>query len=535
MQPWVQRLLQLGSASLQGVRMSANLVSCPEPLANLPLRHLELDIGHTSTARLREITSALGHCSTLEYLVISNQDAFEHIHAQVKLPKLCLHSATNLKHVHFQACFPGGPLCLPSGCQLRLDLVQRYQFCWDYKWQSEDANDLIDRVPVLCLKFVGNVGEQWPSHMHTFKALQYLQMERPPQLTDLAMLQHIPHVRLEVSQTSLLHTAGSWQSLEIKSYDGFEISFVDIDAFVRDNRNYLFQTYHTPKFWRSMKSALEDASSREGLRCHPSKFRGYERVSSIQEVANSRAHVACVEDFWPKQSMRSCLARAAPTPKANVSECKCRLSNAGRHDSTSYVTEDVSIAPVLPRPNPPILKPRAIFQPSVSIGCGSTSGPDAIPDLSRREPAGHLYVSPFVSLALPVAWPDPPFWESRPVRPSISTSYRPVMGLNALPDLNHAEHVNRRHVLAFVASPLPVIAKPNPPTLEPRPVIKPSVSTGSGPVRSLGAQLDLSNRKNAGWLSLRGCLVWLTHKLKQTRITLRCANCVVVEAPRETI
>lgn len=89
-------------------------------------------------------------------------------------------------------------------------------------------------------------------------------MKNPQQLTDLAMLQHVPHVKLELYQNTLLHTAGSWQSLEINSYDGFEISFADIDAFVRDNRRYLLEAFLRPKAWRSMVGALKVASQRQG-------------------------------------------------------------------------------------------------------------------------------------------------------------------------------------------------------------------------------------------------------------------------------
>ena len=106
LQPWVQRLLQLGSASLQGLRTSADAIFCPALLVKLPLRHLELDIGGHSKARLREIMVALSQCSGLEYLVISAHAAFDNLQTQVKLPDLCLHDAADLKHVSFQACIP---------------------------------------------------------------------------------------------------------------------------------------------------------------------------------------------------------------------------------------------------------------------------------------------------------------------------------------------------------------------------------------------------------------------------------------------
>ena len=110
LQPWVQQFLQLGSRTLKACSLSADMLSCPKLLFTLLLRHLELDIGKSSSARLSKIMVALNQGPTLEYLVISVHAAFETLQTQVKLPDLCLHNATDLKHISFQACFPAGQI-----------------------------------------------------------------------------------------------------------------------------------------------------------------------------------------------------------------------------------------------------------------------------------------------------------------------------------------------------------------------------------------------------------------------------------------
>ena len=71
LQPLVHRLLQQGFAGLQCLRLNTDIIPCPEVLGKLPLRHMELEIGQHSMARLNEFIVALSQCTTLEYLHIS--------------------------------------------------------------------------------------------------------------------------------------------------------------------------------------------------------------------------------------------------------------------------------------------------------------------------------------------------------------------------------------------------------------------------------------------------------------------------------
>ena len=338
LQPLVHKLLQHGVADLQCLCVNADIIPRPELLGKLPLRHLEIRIGRRSRAQLKDIMAALGQCTTLEHLFISARGLYT-----VSLPDLCLYKASYLKNVILQACFPEGRLCLPPGCQLRLDVEGNFS-CWEHKWQSENGRELLGCIPALCMGSRYSYGDPYHmkvlSHFHHFKVLQYLQLMNMPELTDLAMLQGIPHINVRLShcQSSLLHSAGSWESLQIESYSGYGINFANIEAFVRDNPKYLLETDKAAKEWRSMRSALEAASKKLGVACFTNKSGSYyKRISTSRSLAESTTislrcreswplanHLVNVDDFWPKQSH---LASIAPIPKTDVLGCKCRLSN----------------------------------------------------------------------------------------------------------------------------------------------------------------------------------------------------------------
>ena len=260
LQPLADKLLQLGTADLRGLKLNADILSCPKVLSQLPLRHLELEIGQRSLAQVGKITAALGRCSDLECLSILRPESEKYSVYPKVLPNLCLHKAANLKRVHLQAWFPKRQT-LPPDCVVRIDL-DNHPDCWDQVWQSEDGREVMTCIPAMCLSFYISQRKPWPSHIQDFTALQYLELNYPPGLTDLALLGNVPHVRLQLApwQKTLSHTTGSWQGLEIDTNDSFEISFADIDAFVRDNRNYLFTTGKTTKAWRSMHTALHAAT-----------------------------------------------------------------------------------------------------------------------------------------------------------------------------------------------------------------------------------------------------------------------------------
>lgn len=345
LRPWVQKLLEMGIADIYGLKINADSIPCPKVLGQLPLHHLELEIGETTAAKLKEITTALGQCTNLENLKIAGDLDY---YCEEELPDLHLRKALKLKRVHIQAYFPTGRLCLPSGCHFRLDLGS-HPYSWDQLLQNEDGRELIACIPTMYLNY--QCATLWPSNFQDFKALQYLELQIPQNLTDLAWLKNIPHVRLELylDQRTISHTAGSWQSLEIYIHGAFEIQFADINAFVRKNPKYLFGTFKITKAWRNMSNALYAASKRQGVGCFPHKCPDgtySDRLSNVKGAAESRGtHLACAEDFWPNESMQSCLASIAPRPKAIRGPPQQALQDVD-HGSPSNVAAVVEALPV---------------------------------------------------------------------------------------------------------------------------------------------------------------------------------------------
>ena len=279
---------------------------------------------------------ALGQCTTLEYLSIEQHEKYSSGHPRAgELPDLCLCKASKLKHVHLQGSLPRERLCSPQGCQVRLGF-DGLPYSWDCEWKSEYEKMWMTRVPVICLRF-NRLGysygssTSWPSHLRGFKALQYLELVRPSELTDLAMLNGIPHVKVTLdfaAKDTLSHTAGSWQSLEVCSgtYGEFGVSFANVDAFVRDNRKYLFISGEATKAWWRMKASLKAAEKGQGVELytkdHGSHFDAY-KLSNVKNMVNSSdAHLVCMEEFWPKKCMWSCLD---PTTQDEAEQCDGRL------------------------------------------------------------------------------------------------------------------------------------------------------------------------------------------------------------------
>ena len=403
LQPWVQRLLLLGAADLRDLRLNDAAIACPQLLSQLPLRHLEPEI--VSLMRLEGIMVAIGECSTLLFLrIVQFSASWYSLYHLALLPDLCLRKASYLKQVHLQACFPGGRLCQPPGCQLKLDLVACDPFFWERKWQSENGNKLRDCVPAMSLQFSFAFGAgPMPSHIRNFKSLQYLQPECPLDFTDLAMLQGIPHVKLELYWDTLLQTAGCWESLEIYRYEGFHITFADIDAFVRDNPKYLFVSGKANKAWQSMSTALREASNRQGVEyfaCRAGRDATLSNIKDLQvsdfemwkENAACSPHLVCMEQIWPKQCLQGCPSLPDSSPKADVTECDCGPSCTEHLDDSSTIDCDLDCRSGFadsdsgeshPESGPGCIEPVATVHPNDR--CGALNDLEASPNIKRRE------------------------------------------------------------------------------------------------------------------------------------------------------
>ena len=182
-----------------------------------------------------------------------------------------------------------------------------------------------------------------PLKMQGFKALQYLELMHFSPGSDLAMLRHIPHIKLKLSSGTIKHSAGSWQSLEIDGqHGGFDIKFANIDAFVRDNAKYLFISRKGTKAWRSMRDSLDAACKRQGValfkRDRLDEHFSDSRLSSIERMIDVYAqHLVFLDEFWPEACMWSCLNPASPDPKDDVTEGDCLLRRPRQlYDSSSH-------------------------------------------------------------------------------------------------------------------------------------------------------------------------------------------------------
>ena len=80
---------------------------------------------------------------------------------------------------------------------------------------------------LVCVKL-----RAWPSGIREMSGLQYLYLDcKRLHDQDLAALQLIPHVNLELQEFStFLLTSGSWESLQILGQSGFSINFSNADA-----------------------------------------------------------------------------------------------------------------------------------------------------------------------------------------------------------------------------------------------------------------------------------------------------------------
>ena len=99
--------------------------------------------------------------------------------------------------------------------------------------------------------------------------LHYLELQcKSMHDQDLAALQHIPHVSLELFDfSSFLLTSGSWESLQISGYGDFSVNFSNADAFVRGTKRFLFECSSSHEA-EEMYGLLRAACMRQWVACH---------------------------------------------------------------------------------------------------------------------------------------------------------------------------------------------------------------------------------------------------------------------------
>ncbi len=115
--------------------------------------------------------------------------------------------------------------------------------------------------------------QAWPAGLQEMPDLQFLELRcMKMQDQDLASLQHIPFISLEFfGFSTLLLTSGSWQSFQIWGNAGFNVSFSNPDAFVRDTRRFLFDCARQQV--GEMYGVLRAACTRQGVACYECEHR----------------------------------------------------------------------------------------------------------------------------------------------------------------------------------------------------------------------------------------------------------------------
>ena len=262
-QRWMSVLL-LGSTYLSSLSLNSDGIPWPSVLSLLTLQHLELTID-SDGPWLSALTADLSFCSHLQTLKIrqkylSYEDSY---YPPMSLPNLLLHDLASLKSLELIGLYPRYQFTLPAGCLLRLIVVVKNCLQWDR------VQKLGCHVSMLTLVFW--TLQAWPAGLQRLSALRYLELYcMSMQDQDLAALQNIPHVFLEfIEYSTLVFTNAksnrSLQSLRICGVAGFNVTFSDVDAFVKGTQ-FIFKSGSRER--KDMYIALRAACTRQGVACY---------------------------------------------------------------------------------------------------------------------------------------------------------------------------------------------------------------------------------------------------------------------------
>ncbi len=290
--------------------MSAGEIPWPPVLGHITLREIELTmIGRQPW--MDTFMQDLSFCRCLESLKITDTDE---LGTDQILPSMTLHAVTSLKHVELIGWWPQHRASLPQNCLLRLVMKCSDVSKWD-DWQELQCP--ISMLFLDCQKM-----QTWPTEIEYVSGLQWLELKCKRLLQqDLAVLQCIPHVRVRVTRYStLLVTSGTWQSIEIRGEKGFDITFSDVDSFVKGTEKFLFICLS--KQSARMYNQLHAACRRQGVACHACEHADekntHKNLISVARLSNMKVckgsaqglrwwdrHEKLMDtmDFWPKQSV----------------------------------------------------------------------------------------------------------------------------------------------------------------------------------------------------------------------------------------
>jgi len=255
LQRWLLEVL-VNSKKLVSLQMYAGEIPWPPVLGHIALREIELTM-IWDRPWMETFMQDLSFCACIESLKITDTDE---LGTDQHLPRMTLHAVTSLKHVQLIGWWPQHRASLPRDCLLQLAMDCSDVSEWD-DWQELQC-------PTSMLFLDCQKMQTWPTEIEYVSGLQWLEFNCKRLLQqDLAVLQCIPHVRVGLKRYStLLLTDGTWQSIEIKGEKGFEITFSDVDSFVKGTEKFLFIC--PSKQSARMYNHMHAACRRQGVACH---------------------------------------------------------------------------------------------------------------------------------------------------------------------------------------------------------------------------------------------------------------------------
>ena len=344
-----------GAPNLTALTLHPRTLSTVALLSSSSLKHLELHISIEETWPGRMAFPDVTACPMLESLKVVTGSpgtarkelggAFDAFAGYHPVGHSSHHPDISLSHLHKLQHFQleeetllRDKLALPLGCQLFLRLRGYHTgFSWGDCWGS-----VRHHATVMCLEL--SEFERWPAWLsNCHLKLLVLEISDTGSLRerlDLALLKHIPHVRLLSNGTlNLTHTEGSWQSLEVIGQQGVSVGFSDMAAFVMRTKLFSFcyscesPTTATTGHSVAMMDKMQVICAACGVECYRTSHRDsgqpiptwVERISNrklgspfdmesvlpeagsgdaIWQLAETQL-LAPYEDFWPQDPCKA--------------------------------------------------------------------------------------------------------------------------------------------------------------------------------------------------------------------------------------
>ena len=244
-QPRMKALLQ-GATDLKALRLHLHGTESMSLLSSCSLKHLALHIPLKAfEGAWRGKFPDLRACPLLESLKVVATVHDRHCSysgsRSTRPPDLSLMHMSKLRYIELEEpALPRYRLRLPPGCQLFARLSRPVHPIF-----FDDSGEVVSNQTTIMYLGKGSLYRIWQNGLARFQNLQLLVMNLVESLLnlplELAIVQHIPHVRLLSEHPLCLALAeGSWQSLDIFCESSIHVAFTDVDAFVTGTKLFSF-------------------------------------------------------------------------------------------------------------------------------------------------------------------------------------------------------------------------------------------------------------------------------------------------------